>query len=272
MSGPRPGGLIDAALRRQLEQWKLRIDGDAIGRRGSIVQPVRTADGARAVLKIGGPDEESEHEHLVLRRWAGEGAVRLLSADPPHRALLLERLNSATLHTMPDIDACDIVGGLYRRLHVPAMPRLRSVATELEGWTRELESLPRSAPIPHRLVEQAIGLGRDLSTEPATVVLHGNLHYGTVLAADREAWLAIAPTPRNGDPHYELAPMLWHRWSDVAGDVRETVLRRFFRLLDASGLDEERARGWAVVRVVREAVRDPANLTTYVAVAKAIAE
>jgi streptomycin 6-kinase len=236
------------------------------------VQPVRTADGARAILKIDGPDEESEHEHLVLRRWAGEGAVRLLSADPPHRALLLERLNSATLHTMPDIDACDIVGGLYRRLHVPAMPQLRSVAPELEGWTCQLESLPRSAPIPHRLVEQAIGLGRDLSTEPATVVLHGNLHYGTVLAADREAWLGIAPTPRNGDPHYELAPMLWHRWSDVAGDVRETVRRRFFRLLDASGLDEERARGWAVVRVVQQATRDPANLTTYVAVAKAIAE
>jgi streptomycin 6-kinase len=106
------------------------------------VQPVRTADGTQAILKIGSPDdEESEHEHLVLRRWAGDGAVRLLSADPPHRALLLERLNSSTLHSVPDIDACDIVGGLYQRLHVPAMPQLRSVATELEGWTRELDAL-----------------------------------------------------------------------------------------------------------------------------------
>jgi streptomycin 6-kinase len=58
----------------------------------------------------------------------------------------------------------------------------------------------------------------------------------------------------------------------VAGDVRETVRRRFFCLLDASGFDEERARAWATVRVVREVMRDPANLTTYVAVAKAIAE
>ena len=139
---------MDVALQRQLEQWKLRIDGDAIGRGGSFVQPVRTTDGARAILKIGGPDEENEHEHLVLRRWGGDGAVRLLSADPPHRALLLERLNSATLHSARDIDACDIVGGLYRRLHVPAMPQLRSVATELEGLTRKLESLPRSAPVP----------------------------------------------------------------------------------------------------------------------------
>ena len=29
------------------------------------------------------PDPETRHEHLALRRWAGDGAVRLLSADPP---------------------------------------------------------------------------------------------------------------------------------------------------------------------------------------------
>ena len=66
---------MDAGLQRQLEQWKLRIDGDAIGRRGSIVQPVRTADGARAVLKIGGPDEESEPEHSC----SGAGPARVPS-------------------------------------------------------------------------------------------------------------------------------------------------------------------------------------------------
>ena len=264
--------MSNVALQRQLEKWELRPDGDAIGGRGSIVQPVRTSDGAPAVLKIGAADAESEHEHLVLRRWGGNGAVRLLSADPPHRALLLERLGPETLHSLRDVDACDIVAALYRRLHVSAMPQLRSLASELDGWTRELESLPRSAPIPRRLVEQAIGLSRELIDESASRVLHGNLHYGTVLAAEREPWLAVAPTPMNGDPHYELAPMLWHRWDDVAGDVRGGVRRRFYRLVDASGFDEERVRAWTVVRVVLAAMRDPANLTTYVAIAKAVAE
>lgn len=265
-------GPIDVVLQRQLDQWELRPDGDAIDGRGSIVQPVRSSDGTRAVLKIGHPDAESEHEHLVLRRWGGDGAVRLLSADPPHRALLLERLHAETLRSLRDVEACDIVAGLYGRLHIPAMPQLRSLTSELELWTGELESLPRSAPVPRRLIEQAIGLGRDLSTEPAAVVLHGNLHYGTVLAADREPWLAIAPTPMNGDPPYELAPMLWHRWNDVTGDVRDAVRRRFYRLVEASGFDEDRARAWAIIRVVRNATRDPAHVTTYVAVAKAIQE
>ena len=48
--------------------------------------PVRTEDGTPAVLKLAfDGDDESEHEHLALQRWRGDGAVRLLRADP-HRA------------------------------------------------------------------------------------------------------------------------------------------------------------------------------------------
>jgi streptomycin 6-kinase len=254
----------------QLEQWKLRPDGDAIQGPGAMVLPVRTSDGAPAVLKITLPDTGSEHEHLVLRRWGGDGAVRLLSADPPHRALLLERLRSESLDTLPDVDACEVVAGLYRRLHVPALPQLRSLTSYLERWTSEFEALPRSAPIPHRLVEQAIVLGRGLADEPGSSVVHGNLHYENVLAADREPWLAVAPRPVNGDPHYEVAPMLWNRWDELAGDIRDGVRRRFYTLVDAAGFDEDRARAWVVVRVVRGAIRDPAQLTKYVALAKAV--
>ena len=113
------------------------------------------------------PDVESEHEHLALRRWGGDGAVRLLSADPPHRAVLLERLRPECLDTPSDVDACEVVAGLYRRLHVPALPQLRTLSSYLEQWTAGFEALPRSAPIPHRLVEQAIVLGRELADEPA---------------------------------------------------------------------------------------------------------
>ena len=228
--------------------------------------PVLTAEGARAVLKIG----SAEHEHLVLRRWSGHGAVRLLRADPHHRALLLERLSGEALDGLSGVDACEVIAGLYRTLHVPAMPQLLTLQAELEHWRRDFAELPRSAPIPHRFVEQAIGLTGELADEPHTTVLHGDLHYATVLAAEREPWLAIAPKPLNGDPHYEVAPMLWSRWDDVAGNVRDGVRRRFYTLVDAAGFDEERARAWVIVRVVREAMRDPDGLTRYVAIAKAM--
>jgi streptomycin 6-kinase len=237
-----------------------------------MVLPVRTSDAVPAVLKISSPDAEFEHEHLALRRWGGEGAVRLLSADPPRRALLLERLRPQSLSMLPDVDACQVVAGLYRRLHVPALPQLRTLTSYLEDWTNSFEALPRSAAIPRRLVEQAIVLSRELAADPASAgrVVHGNLHYENVLAADREPWLAIAPRPVNGDPHYELAPMLWNRWDELSGQVRDGVRRRFYTLVEAAGFDEERARAWIVVRVVREATRDPATLTKYVALAKAV--
>lgn len=261
----------------QLERWELRRDGDPFHGPGTIVLPVRTTDGAAAVLKISLPDAESEHEHLVLRRWGGDGAVRLLSADPPRRAVLLERLHSQSLVTLPDVDACEVVAGLYRRLHVPALPQLRTLTASLEQWTSDFEALPRSAPIPHRLVEQASTLSRELAADPASTgtVVHGNLHYENVLAADREPWLAIAPKPLNGDPHYELAPMLLHRWEELTGHVRDGVRRRFYALVDAAGLDEDRARAWIVVRVVSAAVRElntgpGADLTRFVALAKAV--
>jgi streptomycin 6-kinase len=261
---------LASVTQNQLDHWRLRSDGEPTPGPGSVVLPVRTSDGLPAILKVTSGDPESEHEHLVLRRWGGDGAVRLLSADPPHHAVLLERLNPRSLEAIPDVDACEVVAGLYRRLHVPALPQLRTPTSYLEEWTSRFQQLPRSAPIPHRLVEQATALSRELADEPAGTVVHGNLHYANVLAADRDPWLAIAPRPVNGDPHYEVAPMLWHRWDDLTGNIRDGVRRRFYTLVDAAGFDEDRARAWVVVRVVQQAIRDPANLTKYIALAKAV--
>jgi streptomycin 6-kinase len=127
-----------------------------------------------------------------------------------------------------------------------------TVTSYVERWLDALAGLPSEAPIPRRMVEQTLALGRDLVADPASVerVVHGDLHYENVLAADREPWLVIDPKPMSGDPHYEPAPMLWNRFDEYAGDVRQGVRRRFHTLVDAAGLDEERARDWVVVRMI----------------------
>lgn len=266
-------------LRRYLADWQLRPDGEPTHGFCSIVVPTRTPE-APTILKIAFPDNESEHEHLALRRWDGNGAVRLLRADPRHRVLLLERLLPENLSTLPDVQACAVVGALYRRIHVAALPQLRTLSPYVERWNDELLALPRSAPIPRRLVDQTITLSRDLLTDPASTrsLIHGDLHYTNVLAAEREPWLAIDPKPMNGDRHYEVAPMLWNRWDEVAGDVRGAVRRRFHALVDAAELDEDRARDWVVVRMVHNAVwelnghesADRRWLTICIAIAKAV--
>jgi streptomycin 6-kinase len=267
-------------LQAQLDDWALTPDGAAMHGVCSIVVPVRSRDTGPAVLKIALPDEESEHEHLALRRWGGDGAVRLLRAEPHRRALLLERLQTRDLNGLWDIEACEIVAALYRRLHVPALPQLRRLSGCVDRWTADLAALPRNAPVPRRLVEQAITLGAELSADPASsaTLIHSDLHYENVLAAEREPWLVIDPKPLDGDPHYEIAPMLWNRWDELAGYVRDGVRRRFYTLVDAAELDVDRARAWVIVRTMHNAMweltehaePDPDWLTTCVTIAKAV--
>jgi streptomycin 6-kinase len=283
--GPEWATWIDGLpklVRSQLDHWDLTPNGDAISGYCSIVLPARTADGTAVMLKVAFPDDESEHEHLALRRWAGDGAVRLLSADPHRRALLLERLHTRDLDSLPVLDACEVVAGLYARLHVPAPAQLRPVTAYLDRWTPQLRALPRDAPIPRRLVEQALSLIGDLFRAPAPgVMLHGDLHFQNVLAGDREPWLAIDPKPMAGDRHYELAPMLWNRWDEAVGtgDLRFALRRRFHAIVDSAGLDEELARDWVVVRMVyamawelddHPSAPDRDWLTTCIAICKAV--
>lgn len=244
-----------------LEDWELTPEAEVWSGECSLVVPVVTAADVPAVLKIGVPQEETEHEHLALQRWRGRGSVRLLRSDPSRRALLLERLGRRDLSEHWDVEACEIVAGLYGALHVAPMPQLRSQASYVERWAADLARDAHAVPVPRRLVDQALALARALVAEPATAVLHWDLHYGNVLVGERggqECWLAIDPQPTNGDPHSEVAPMLRHRFEEyaaswAAGSVRDGIRRRFHALVDAAALDEARAREWVVVRSVIDA-------------------
>lgn len=239
-------------VRLLCDEWTLTPDGESTHGAAGLVIPVRTADGTAAVLKVSWPHWEAAYEHLALQRWNGDGAIRLLRADPHRYALLLERAHSTDLTTVPELRACEIVAGFYPRLHVPAGQQYRRLSVETVRWSEEMLALPREAPVPRRYVEQAAALGRDLATDPDCdgTLIHTDLHYFNVLAAEREPWLVIDPKPLSGDPHYEVAPLLWNRWDEItaSGDVRSAIRRRFHTVVDLAGFDEDRARDWVIFR------------------------
>jgi len=244
-----------AGLRQLLDEWELTVDEsdplpDAPGR----VVAVGTADGRRAVLKVGAAESTA---HLAFRHWAGNGAVELLRADPHRGALLLERAGAADLTTRWDLEAAQAVGELYARLHVPAPPQLTTLAEVFADWTDRVGRDDPATAVPRRLLAQARSLARELTTDHigAGALLHGNLHYANVLSAGRAPWLAISPRPLSGDPHFELAPMLWHRWDELAGRIRAGVRARMATLVEVAGFDEDRARHWVIVRAVHRATR-----------------
>lgn len=275
---------LPALVRGLYDEWQLRPDGWMRHGYCALVVPVVTARGARAVLKVSFPEPESEHEHLALSHWGGRGAVALLRADPHRCALLLEALRDVSLREAWDVEACTAVGELYGSLHIPAFNQLRLLSDRTAAAADALATLPRSAPLPRRLVEQAVALARDFATDAATngTLVHTDLHYDNVLLDEAGDWRAIDPKPLSGDPHYEVTPMLWNRFEELDGDVRAGVRRRFHTIIDTAGLDEERARDWVVVRMldlaaqrilgppVQRAVPDEQWLTLCVTIAKAV--
>jgi streptomycin 6-kinase len=278
-------GPLPPVLRGLLEEWDLERETDEVWGRFSVAVPVRTGDGERAVLKVADPGIETEHEALALQKWGGRGAVRLLRADPHRRAVLLERLERRDLTEEWDVHACEVVGDLYGLLHVRAPPQVVLLTSYVGRNLEPLAALPRDAGLPRRMVEQCVALLRDLTTDPASTgtLVHGDLHYENVLvrpASDSGGdWVAIDPHAMSGDPHWEPAPLLWNRFDEVAGDVRRALRARFHAVVDAAGLDEDRARAWATVRLVlnafwavRDGMPDPAYVTRMLTVVKAIAD
>jgi streptomycin 6-kinase len=89
-------------------------------------------------------------------------------------------------------------------------------------------------------------------------LLHWDLHYGNVLAAEREPWLAIDPQPLADDPGFDLWPALDSEWDTVvaSGKARQIVLRRFDLLTEALTLDKNRAAAWTLARVLQNCLWD----------------
>ncbi|MEV2254796.1 aminoglycoside phosphotransferase family protein [Streptomyces sp. NPDC050147] len=254
-----PGRAFIAALPARVaefvERWELRIDGPSMHGMAALVLPVVRRDGTPAAVKFQLLDEETEGEPVGLRVWDGDGAVRLLDHDDRTGTMLLERLDSARmLSSVEDTHkAVLVIAELLARLtSVPApagMRRLEDIAGEmLDDLPDALRAIPD--PVERALVERCGGAMREVMGEPGDRLLHWDLHFENVLAAEREPWLAIDPKPLAGDPGFDLWPALNNRFD------ADDVLWRFDAMSEVLGLDRERARAWTLARVLQNALWD----------------
>ncbi|WP_425276837.1 aminoglycoside phosphotransferase family protein [Streptomyces aquilus] len=254
---------LPALAAELLERWELRRDGAVAAGEASLVLPVLRRDGTRAVLKLHLPREETTAALIGLRTWNGVGTVRLLGHDPDSGGMVLERLDATrTLTSVEDDDvAIGILADVQARLvSVPAPPGLRGlgdIATEM------LEQVPQAVtaladPAQRQLLRGWAAAVAELVAEPGDRLLHWDLHYGNVLAAQREPWLAIDPEPLAGDPGFDLWPALDSGWDDVVakGDAPRVVRRRFDLLTEVLCLDRARATGWTLGRLLQNSLWD----------------
>jgi streptomycin 6-kinase len=257
MSHPADGQTLLADL---VERWELEL-GDKLSEDDSGPWAATWA-GTRAgaepvVLRVGDPSGSFAQEVRSLLQWDGNGAVLLIDHDPRGAALLERAVPGTSLLDEPDEDrAMLLAADLLERLWIPDPEDIDTVADEVARWANTLPGRNRAegGPIDEELIDEASALLRELaSSQKETVLLHGDLHLGNVLAAQREPWLAIDPKPLVGEREFDVTALIRDKQEELVADVdagQERVQHRFDLLSDRLACDRERLKGWSVAIMV----------------------
>jgi streptomycin 6-kinase len=115
------------------------------------------------------------------------------------------------------------------------------------------------APFERPLMELATETLQELvATQGEIVLLHGDLHHGNVLAAQREPWLAIDPKPLAGEREFDITALLRDRREEVLADAdpHARLQRRFDQLCELFACDRQRLRDWSFAILVDYALWD----------------
>jgi streptomycin 6-kinase len=248
---------LPAALERYVDEWQLTVSGDLMSGEASLIVPVVRRDGTPAMLKLQSVNDESESEALALRTWNHDDVVEVYEDDPETSTLLLERLEPRTLDDVPDdIEATRILAEILTHLMVvpapPGVRRLSDIAAQMLADAPTIIPLlvdPAERALARRLADQM----SEVLPEAGDRLLHWDLHYLNVMAADRRPWLVIDPKPLAGDPAFELMPAVWNRWDDLVatGDLSKAIRNRLDLMLEVTGIDRDRALAWTAGRILQ---------------------
>lgn len=248
----------DALVAQVAARWSLTLGAPYPGPHLSYTAPARTAAGASVVLKLQYPHREVEHEAEALRRWDGDGAVRLLDAAPEQHALLLERAEPGDPLASDTSAPMDVLVGLLPRLWLPAGAPFVALRDESALWCEHLRDPARVVGLDPSLVAHAVGLLTELGPSVTeSVLLHQDLHGGNVVRARREPWLVIDPKPLSGERAFSAAPIVR---SAELGHSRAAVRGRLDRVCADLDLDRDRARGWTIGQTMAWCGGDDADL------------
>jgi streptomycin 6-kinase len=256
-------GLPDLVT-RFAARWDLAVGETFASGASSVAIRVTTADGTGAVLKLS-PDLPFMAEQVaVLRLFEPTGRVpRVLADDAGLGAVLMTEIRPGTpVHELAAPPTPAEFAGLLTALHgatlpppglpppglpPPGLPPPGLLPRDLRQWTDEFTHRAMD-----RLADPAIGAhlsradfalaqrARDrLFANPApTVLLHGDLHLGNVLAGEH-GLVAIDPKACVGDPCFDAIDYV----TGGAGR-RDGVRYRLDALSAAGGLDRDRVLGW----------------------------
>jgi streptomycin 6-kinase len=236
-----------------VQRWSLTLgppfEGDDVT--CSWVAPARLANGTEAILKIGLPHMEAEHEMDALRLLDGEPTVRLLESDRDLNAMLIERCEpGSTLREVFQPDQDVVIAGLLKRYwRIPSEPHpFRPLSVMIDYWMKQTR---RDEPRWHdpSLVSDGLDVFEELSLGSlAEVLLATDLHAGNVLSSRREPWIVIDPKPFVGERAFDATQHLLNCRSRLRLEPFDTM----HRVADLLEVDYDRVRAWTFARLAAE--------------------
>jgi streptomycin 6-kinase len=219
-----------------------------------FVASVLLPSGIKAVLKLGVPGPELSREVDALRIYQGIGCAELYDADPERGIILLEQLSpGTTLHAVEDDEkAVWIASQVLQKITRPA-PASSSFQT-VQQWLAGLSKLRikfegGTGPLSEELVSQAEQLFRSLNaSNRKPYLLHGDLHHGNILEAEREPWLAIDPKGVIGEAEYSVIPFLLNHLPEE--NSAQIIERRIHQFAKELKLNAQRMKEWTFCHAV----------------------
>lgn len=240
------------------ERWSCTVDGPPTHGQVAIVVPVRHPRGA-AALKISFPHPGNRGEAGALRAFAGDGAVELFDVDVTSFELVIERClprslaeHAAAHPDTPAEEFIEIAGCLARRLAVAAPSGMTRLADTIPAWAEELDR-QRTAfagALPEPAVQRALETLELLATDRTPTMLHGDLHFGNILASDRAPWLAIDPKGWSGPREFDAFTAIIGRREELDPARYAPMRQRIRRFAAAASVDEELAVACCHARAV----------------------
>ena len=241
------------------ERWQLEIFSP-FTLSYNYVCPVKRIDGSPAVLKLEFTTEKARTEFEALKIFDGDGVVKILEEDSGSKALLLERaLPGISLKSVKeDQKRTEIMIGIMKRLRKPAPKKHELIF--IEDWGKSFERHRKqfnggTGPFKKYVFEKAEKTFFALAaSQKEKVLLHGDLHHGNILSAEREPFLAIDPKGIVGEAEYEVGAMLRNELPKNRAAAKKILDLRLDQLSVGLGYDRQRIKEWAFSQAMLAAV------------------
>jgi streptomycin 6-kinase len=249
-------------LERLVERWELELLEPYEGASIAYAVRARRSGAQPVVLRVAYPDGWFAQETAALAHWGGRGAVELIDHDPAGAQLLARAVPGGSLLEMDDEDeALGYAANVLEKLWIPDPGGISTVVQETSEWARTMPGRHHlhGRPFERSLMQEASDAIRELvATPPESVLLHGDLHMGNVIALG-DGWVGVDPKPLVGEKAFDVTALLRDKPEELAASKHgglEQVQHRFDLLTERLGLDRERVARWSFAILVDYALWD----------------